>query len=191
VRDHSANGRDLHVFEQTRRGHLRFIGPFVCAGFQWDDDAEDASGAKRRAIVFELVPLADVDASNGAPAPPGSGSSLADLRAAAEAGPDTGSPKHSKRRVYARSRALKLYVRKRAAGTCEGCEKPAPFKDRAGDPYLEPHHIRRISDGGPDDPRWVIALCPGCHARVHYGEDGDAYNATLEDKLPGIEAAAT
>jgi hypothetical protein len=39
-------------------------------------------------------------------------------------------------------------------------------------PNLEPHHIRRLADGGPDHPRWVAALCPTCHRRVHHGVDG-------------------
>jgi 5-methylcytosine-specific restriction protein A len=25
----------------------------------------------------------------------------------------------------------------------------------------------------------VIAVCPNCHRRVHYGEDGDAFNNDL------------
>src|ERR1700746_1774493 len=24
---------------------------------------------------------------------------------------------------------------------------------------------RRLSDGGPDHPRWVVAVCPNCHRR--------------------------
>lgn len=38
--------------------------------------------------------------------------------------------------------------------------------------YVEPHHTRRLTDGGPDDFHHVIALCPTCHRRVHYGTDG-------------------
>jgi 5-methylcytosine-specific restriction protein A len=39
--------------------------------------------------------------------------------------------------------------------------------------------IRSLSDAGPDDPRWVIALCPNCHRRAHYGEDKDSFNKHL------------
>lgn len=56
--------------------------------------------------------------------------------------------------------------------------------------YLEPHHTRRLSDTGPDHPRWVIGLCPTCHRRVHYGADGVAYNDKLEAKLAMIEEGA-
>jgi 5-methylcytosine-specific restriction enzyme A len=56
-----------------------------------------------------------------------------------------------------------------------------------GHPYLEPHHTRRLSDGGPDDYHHVIALCPTCHRRVHHGADGDAYNDDLKLRLSTLE----
>ena len=74
---------------------------------------------------------------------------------------------------------MRTYVLARAGGVCEGCKKPAPFIAKSGQPYLEPHHIRRLSDGGPDHPDFVAALCPNCHRRVHSGEDGKAYNEEI------------
>ena len=93
-----------------------------------------------------------------------------------------------KRKVYERSEAVKAYVLRRADGRCEGCDKEAPFRTKQGRPYLEPHHTTRVADGGPDQPRWVIALCPNCHRRVHHGRDGESYNDELEEKLAEIEA---
>jgi 5-methylcytosine-specific restriction enzyme A len=93
----------------------------------------------------------------------------------------------ARRNVYQRSSDLKVYVLRRADGICEGCEQPAPFLTKAGHPYLEPHHTRRLSDGGPDDYHHVIALCPTCHRRVHHGEDGSPPNADLVAKLATIE----
>lgn len=49
----------------------------------------------------------------------------------------------------------------------------------AGTPYLEPHHIRRLSDGGPDDPWFVAAVCPSCHREIHFGMHGQAKNEAL------------
>jgi len=46
-----------------------------------------------------------------------------------------------------------------------------------------------VSDGGPDDPRWVAAVCPNCHKEVHYGISGDELNQKLADKLGIIEAS--
>ena len=89
--------------------------------------------------------------------------------------------------VRYRSNSIRVYVLKRANGTCEGCGAGAPFKTTAGRPYLEPHHIRRLSDGGPDDPNWVIALCPNCHRRAHYGQDRAEYNQGLTRIVETIE----
>ncbi|WP_258162757.1 HNH endonuclease signature motif containing protein [Rhizobium sp. TH2] len=89
--------------------------------------------------------------------------------------------------VVERSRRVRDYVVARAQGDCEGCRQPAPFQTARGTPYLEPHHIRRLSDGGPDDPRYVIALCPNCHRRVHFGRDGTDYNADLLERMRVIE----
>lgn len=82
-------------------------------------------------------------------------------------------------RQYNRSSAVKQYVKARADGFCEGCDEFAPFISKTGEPYLQTHHIKELSDGGSDTPDNVIALCPNCHYRVHHGEDGDEYNQEL------------
>src|SRR5262249_23883287 len=93
-----------------------------------------------------------------------------------------------KRNVYERSWAVRNYVLARANGKCEACGASAPFLRADGTPYLEPHHLRRLSDGGPDHPAHVIALCPNCHRRVHVGVDGETYNAKLIASMAAIEA---
>ncbi|MCM0151738.1 HNH endonuclease, partial [Photobacterium galatheae] len=68
----------------------------------------------------------------------------------------------------------------------EDCDTPAPFETKKG-PYLEPHHVHRLADGGPDHPKFVIALCLTCHRRAHYTVDAATFNQTLVEKLVGIE----
>ncbi|PYR06894.1 MAG: HNH endonuclease, partial [Acidobacteria bacterium] len=90
--------------------------------------------------------------------------------------------------VYrARSRAIHRYVLCRAEGTCEACGVPAPFTAALGSPYLEPHHIKRLADDGPDHPARVIALCPNCHRRAHYAIDARKFNGSLVEKVSRIE----
>ncbi len=84
---------------------------------------------------------------------------------------------------------MREYVLQRANGVCEACGTAAPFNARDGRPYLEPHHVRRRADGGPDHPRWVAGICPNCHRRVHSGEDGEAYNVMIADRIGEIETA--
>ena len=91
------------------------------------------------------------------------------------------------RTVYRRSRAICDYVLKRAAGNCESCEKPAPFMKTNGSPYLEPHHINRLSDGGLDHPRYIGAICPACHREIHYGLHGRVKNEALKAYVASIE----
>jgi hypothetical protein len=92
------------------------------------------------------------------------------------------------RLIYQRIRSAKVRkaVLERASGICEGCEKAAPFKNSDGLPFLETHHTKRVAEDGPDDPRYVIALCPNCHRRTEYGEDAKSFNATLARILTNL-----
>lgn len=187
IANHSRNGKGLLLFNDTNAG-LRFRGEMVYERHHIEK-APDREGALRDAIVFELRFLDAVVevASLEDKAPPAVG--LHDLRAralAAVAAPAR-TPSEGTRTIYERSRDVRDYVLARANGACEGCAEPAPFVRPNGTPYLEPHHIRRVSDGGPDDPRFVTALCPNCHRRVHAGADGDAYNRILLKQMKAIE----
>jgi 5-methylcytosine-specific restriction protein A len=180
IRDHAQDGRDLHLFEKVPPAHLRYRGQYVCAGYDEIQDVPDAEGALRTAIAFRLVPIeqdeADIEQANADVVQ----LSLAELREAALVSPASGaSATGAKRHAYRRSAAVREYVLRRANGICEGCSGSAPFRTESGRPYLEPHHTRRISDGGPDHPAAVIGLCPTCHRRAHYADDGEAFNQRL------------
>ncbi|WP_091170545.1 HNH endonuclease [Mucilaginibacter gossypii] len=68
-----------------------------------------------------------------------------------------------------RSALVKDYALYRANGICELCTKPAPFITSLKMPFLEVHHILRLSDDGPDLPINVAAVCPNCHREAHFG----------------------
>jgi 5-methylcytosine-specific restriction protein A len=69
--------------------------------------------------------------------------------------------------VYERDPLVAEYAKRKAKGMCQLCEKPAPFNDRHGDPFLETHHIIPLAEGGPDTIENVAALCPNCHRKTH------------------------
>jgi 5-methylcytosine-specific restriction protein A len=191
IRDHAADGRDLHMFEKVPPAHLRYRGQFVCAGYDVVPDVPDGAGIPRSAIAFHLVPIAGDAADEAQAATDIAGLSLADLRRTALAAPAAVEPStDAKRTAYRRSAAVRAYVLARAGGTCEGCATAAPFLTATGRPYLEPHHTRRLSDGGPDHPAAVIALCPTCHRRAHYANDASIFNTSLITALTTIEAGA-
>jgi hypothetical protein len=113
---------------------------------------------------------------------------IAELRhIALQASLPTAPQRLQSRLVRLRSRAIHLYVLRRANGRCEGCAKPAPFLRSDGSAYLEPHHVKRVADDGPDHPRNVIALCPTCHRRAHHAVDSVDFNRRLERRVRLIE----
>lgn len=184
---HSVEGKSLLLFRKiARNGSLRFEGEWVCETVT-ERMSGDGAGEMRKAIVFELRSLDAIAEAEPAAAPPAQ--SLADLRnAAVEAATIGQTAGSTTRTAYMRSAAVRSYVLARAGGHCEGCSQTAPFLRPDGTPYLEPHHLRRVSDGGPDDIRFVIALCPNCHRRVHFAADGAAYNSELMARMKSIES---
>lgn len=73
--------------------------------------------------------------------------------------------------VYVRNPDVVAEVLFQAAGNCQRCAKPAPFKRQSdGTPYLEVHHRVPLAIGGEDTVANAIALCPNCHRELHYGK---------------------
>ncbi len=184
IASHSKNGASLLLFRKMKAG-LRFEGEYVYEKHH-TEPAPDRMGSMRDAIVFELRPVESVIEAIEDLAPASANLELLRLKAFAAANPAP-SKSTSITSVFERSQDVRDYVVARAIGKCEGCASPAPFLRKNGIPYLEPHHIRRLTDGGPDDPRFVIALCPNCHRRVHSGADGTEYNGDLLKKMKAIE----
>lgn len=199
VRNHSVDGRDLHLFKSRPDGQVEYVGQMVCAAVEELANVPDRDGHPRLGIAFRLVPLEQLDEGHPPTGPKESVSlgiessrlwslTLEDLRREALGPPETTQgPAKATRTVYRRSSSVKVYVQRRAKGHCEGCGSPAPFKTTSGRPYLEPHHTRRLSDGGPDHPMWVVAVCPTCHRRAHYSEDHASYNLKLQKKANSLE----
>jgi 5-methylcytosine-specific restriction protein A len=195
IRDHTVDGKDLHLFSYVRKGFVQYLGQMVCIGFHYKD-GPDAKGNTRRMIVFELAPLQEFVETERSSEELSvvqnqiTTLSLSDLRAKAlAASVASRNPIERKQDFYYRSQAIRLYALKRAHGICEGCRQPAPFLTLERKPYLEVHHIRRLSDGGPDDPRWVVALCPNCHRKAHYAEDAPSFNRFLAQLAQEVEKA--
>lgn len=186
IRDHARDGKALHLFQTQGSGRpVRYMGQFACSGIELRE-SRDTEGSNRQAIVFRLQTIADAPIGNE----PASGEDLGVLREramnAAVVGPSAKATAVN-RTIYERARDVRAYVLARAAGQCEACGAAAPFDRPDGTPYLEPHHTHMISEGGPDHPRWVAAVCPNCHREIHYGRRGVERNASLCEYLKYIE----
>lgn len=71
------------------------------------------------------------------------------------------------------------WVLEEAAGNCENCGSPAPFKRIDGEGFLEVHHVRPLSEGGPDVIENAAACCPNCHRRLHHDPMRDSLRRKL------------
>ena len=71
---------------------------------------------------------------------------------------------------FERDPKVSAYVLQKANGICNDCNKKGPFiSKRTNMPFLEVHHITQLKDGGEDIIGNVVALCPNCHRKRHYG----------------------
>lgn len=192
IAEHAEDGRALYLFKSLGKGNgYAYVGEFSCADM-FTRTQPDVEGQDRAALVFRLVPVGipsgiiEAEVEDDADLP----GSLAAARLAALAACKLGSDEvgqSAPRKLYQRSRKVAHYVLMRAQGACESCEKPAPFMKKDGTPYLEPHHVNRLSDGGLDHPRYVGAVCPSCHREIHSGVHGALVNERLKQRLEAIE----
>lgn len=192
IANHAANGKALHLFKSLGKGKgQQYLGEFACVDYSWTR-GPDREGNDRKVIVFQLVPVGLIDETTqpdeAEPLPKPSSLTEARNLAIQAAGTSTEvEPGSSVRRLYRRSEQVRQYVLMRANGICESCREPAPFKRKDGSPYLEPHHINRLSDGGLDHPLYVGAICPACHREIHHGEHGQARNDELRAYVEAME----
>jgi len=195
IAEHVKTGKSLYLFQSLAKGKgHRFDGEFVCEGFFQSEQA-DKDGDLRSTIVFRLSRIEAItdDALNRLPSEHNEFPLESDLIAARNAALSVTqrapriNPSVSKRNIYQRSRVVAHYVIMRSKGVCESCSTTAPFLKVDGQPYLEPHHINRVSDGGLDHPQFVAAICPNCHREIHSGANGERKNLELAAKIKKAE----
>lgn len=197
ILNHIQDNKTIHLFEYTRKAHVRYVGEAECLGYK-SQIRPDSNGNSRKAFVFQLDVNSSLNVEYTIPhgsaltveerekAKTKSTKRLEELRQAALEVPETKDIAEKQRVAYRRAEAIKKYVLARAKGICEGCEKTAPFRTSKG-PYLECHHIHRLADGGPDHPANVIALCPNCHRESHLGLEKQNLHEYALKKLKMLE----
>ena len=89
--------------------------------------------------------------------------------------------------TFVRDPDVKAWILRRADGTCECCERPAPFKMPDGAPYLEVHHLRTLADGGSDTVTNAVGICPNCHRELHYGKSAVDRKHALLTKIAELK----
>jgi 5-methylcytosine-specific restriction protein A len=180
IRKHRQENKELHLFEDTEHPWIvTYVGQFEYVGHQWDT-LRDKEGNQREAVRFRLEPVGgtEIEIDEGSPSSLSTEQLFEKAKQSSPTGRNTRG-NSSGGRSYPRSEVVKQFALRVADGVCQGCGDNAPFVDESGEPFLEVHHLHRRSDGGPDSPENVIALCPNCHRRVHHGKDGDQFNRQL------------
>lgn len=181
---HHDDDRQVFLFERvpgTSPTVVTYVGEFEYVDHE-ERRLPDKNEEKRRAYQFELCPVdgetidlpSDIDDLD-----------LATLYKQAKQASNAGmsSTTGSSEVSGMRSEVVREFALREANGVCQGCNSKAPFKTNDDEPYLEVHHVTRVSDDGPDHPDNVIALCPNCHAEVHNGKNGDGLNQRLREKM--------
>lgn len=191
IRDHVKDGKGLFLFKHLGKSKsYQYIGEFVCESYEWKL-IPDRNRENRQGIIFHLV-----DANQHISSIPKidySKIAFDHLRSKAydvTKSAENASYKEGVRRFYERSAYVKAYVLARSKGMCECCGVSAPFLRTDGTPYLEPHHIRQLSDKGLDRPDWVAAITPNCHREIHHGKNGKEKNERLAVIIQKKERAA-
>lgn len=188
IRDHVADGRQLLLFEALGKGLVRFAGEFVCAGYDFGT-GPDRDGISRRTIRFHLAPTEDREVHDAVIQETTDDLATLRERAITAASPIPAANWREARTILrARSQVVKAYVLKRAAGVCELTGAPAPFLTKDGQPYLEVHHIRRLSDGGLYHPVNCAAISPTAHREIHHGMQGAKLDTQLAEVIAQKEA---
>jgi 5-methylcytosine-specific restriction protein A len=184
---HIDDHKDLHLFQQVGPRRVKYIGQMVYVGHE--ELEVDFKGTRRKAIVFHLAPIEDIiePLAGEKPIQPKMLSEEELLRRAKESSKDAVKVKEAIIKIRERSEWVRAYALNRAQGKCEYCHNSAPFLDGKGKPFLEVHHILSLSDGGPDDYRYVITLCPNCHRRAHYGNDSKGTNEAMLNLISELE----
>jgi len=85
--------------------------------------------------------------------------------------------------VYKRDPEIKASVLQSANGYCELCEDKAFLKSKNNIPYLEVHHLRKLSDKGSDTVTNAVAICANCHRKLHYANNRDELLNDLYSKI--------
>lgn len=170
------NGVAVHLFEVFKRKEYTYVGEVVRTASPYQATQPDADGNERRVWLFPLQLL-----SSGLPAMSQEAAkeafekkekiaaklSGAELRQRAKNAPAMTGSRPIVGTQYGRSPYVAEYAKRRANGTCELCQKPAPFQTKKGEPYLECHHIEWLAAGGEDTIENTVALCPNCHRKMH------------------------
>ena len=175
------NGIEIHFFDRFETGQYTYQGQFELFSDPYFEIQPDENGTDRQACVFPIVRTdgqstlytkSQIDVM--ATASQKQVAKIIDdqeIEKRAKSAKFRGGQRQVVSKQYDRDPYVAEHAKRRANGICQLCDKPAPFKNKKGKPYLETHHVVWMSKGGEDTPENTVALCPNCHKRMHVLDD--------------------
>jgi len=171
------NGVGVYLFEVFERGKYTYRGQIELAGAPYKEDQLDSDDNLRNVWVFPLkvagetqpipVPEPVIRKKQELKERQARRLSLEELRKRATYSQKRAGLRQVSTSTFERNPYVVELAKRRAEGICQLCEKPAPFNDKRGNPFLETHHIEWLSKDGDDTIQNTVALCPNCHRKMH------------------------
>lgn len=171
------NEIDIFLFEVFRQGDYIFKGPVELAGEPYQEEQPDINSNARQVWIFPLkmvnqpsiLPITETVHLTKQKQRQRIAKRLSDkeLLKRAICSRKSAGARNLLSTVFEANVYVAELAKRRAEGICQLCGQPAPFKDKMGEPYLEPHHIVWLSQGGEDNIENTVALCPNCHTKMH------------------------
>lgn len=170
-------GLRVYLFESFKENEYYFCGEVELCGNVYMDRELDINGDIRDVVKF---PIKRLDGKSGTVV---SNKAMEEAQKSKEKEVKKLTQDELKKRIknkkskvliretklYYRERDIyvKEFVKNRASGKCDLCNKEAPFMSKKNDPFLESHHVIHLANGGPDEIYNSVALCPNCHRKIH------------------------
>ncbi len=174
LKNSKENNTAVHLFEVERKTEYIYRGLVELIKEPYCEDQEDVDGNMRRVWVFPLKTSYKflsgevLDHKNKKKEEAFKRLTNEELLEKIRSNADKPTSRRSINRTeYERNPAIIELAKRRSKGSCELCEKKAPFENNDKKPYLEVHHIDWLSEGGADILSNVVALCPNCHRKMH------------------------
>lgn len=178
LNESNMNSTDVFLFEVAKAREYTYLGEVILIDKPYQEEQIGDDGNLRYVWIFPLKVKASEEASTIAEdlinksylekTKKANRYSTDKIKELAEETGKTNVPHRSSTvKSFIRNPYVGEYARRRANGTCELCDLPAPFQNKEKKPYLEVHHIEWLSKGGEDTIENTVALCPNCHRKMH------------------------
>jgi len=186
----NSNGVNVHIFEVFEKSKYVYMGQAELADEPYQERQQDIDGNERSVWMFPLrlidspppVPSHIIKKKDNKRAKEAKKISDAELLKRIRSSSKKAGVRTISSQSYERNPYVAELAKRRANGKCQLCNKPAPFNTKSGEPFLEVHHIKWLSDGGEDTLENTVALCPNCHRRMHILNDSKSVKHLLKLK---------